>query len=550
MAMRERLSVKKTESVLTVLLLCVLLAYLALYAFADFRGFARLATSDMYEDTLAARLMWEEGSLFPKRFLFGNQLYVLATPSLSALFYGLTGSMNTAMALATTCMSLLLLWSLDWMLRPFTRRPLLRAAALLAAVGLFFGPGTIRREDGPQLFYVMCSFYTCYAITNFVTLGDYARARIDGAKRLPALLLSLALCFCMGLQSPRQTAVTVLPLLCLEGLRLLLRLCKRQPLLPQEARAPLLRTVLYTAANLTGLFASRLLPVRKHTIYPGLSIFQGASLSGKLREVRAALYGISGLDYVMREDGPPFFLLMFLFCMGLVLAAVWLLVRRKEKEQAAASFWYLSVIAALGVVAAFFVTGVNMRTIYLFPLYFLPAFSLVLLGRHIRPERFCLLAALLLLLSGVNLYFSYREDVEAVLDPAETPAEAVCRYALENGRDLVYGEQSHTAPCIAVCSDGKLIAGCWQAEIPFKVSPYINIRDIYHFADFRRAIFVFQEHEIREGVLEEAKANGAELSFCGQFGVYHVYNASQQLLYPVTDFLEYVEWSDAWEEYR
>ena len=43
--MRERLSVKKTESVLTVLLLCVLLAYLALYAFADFRGFARLATS-------------------------------------------------------------------------------------------------------------------------------------------------------------------------------------------------------------------------------------------------------------------------------------------------------------------------------------------------------------------------------------------------------------------------------------------------------------------------------------------------------------------------
>ena len=548
--MRQLQSNRKTESVLTALLLCVLLAYLALYAFADFRGFARLATSDMYEDTLASRLMWEEGTLFPQRFLFGNQLYVLATPSLAALFYGLTGSMNRAMALATTCMSLLLLWSLDWMLRPFTRRPLLRAAALLAAVGLFFGPGTVRREDGPQLFYVMCSFYSCYTLTNFVTLGDYARARLDGKGRLPALLLSLALCFCMGLQSPRQTAVTVLPLLCLEGLRLLFRLWKRQLPLPPEARPPLLRAALYAAANLAGLFASRFLPVHKHTIYPGLSIFQGASVSGKLREVRAALYGVSGLDYVLREDSSFFFLLMFVFCAALVLAAVWLLVRRKEKQQAAASFWYLSVIAALGVVAAFFVTGVNMRTIYLFPLYFLPAFSLVLIGRYIRPERFAALAALLLLLSGANLYFSYREDVAAVLAPEETPAEAVCRFALENGRELVYGEQSQTAPNIAVCSDGALIAGCWQAETPFKVSPYINIRDIYHFSDFRKAIYVFQSYEVEEGAVQLMLDSGIDLRFHGQFGSYHVYTSPQQLLYPVTDYMEFAASSPLWEEYR
>ena len=179
----------KTEYLLAGLLLLVLLAYLGLFGFLNFRGFARLALADMYEDTLCARLMWEAKSIFPKRFLFGNQFYVIATPVLAALFYGLCGSMNTAMALATTVMSLLILLSMDWMLRPVLKKPWQRLAALLAFVGLLFGPGSARREDGTQLFFVMCSYYACYVICDFVVLGDYARARLSGGRRLPALLI-------------------------------------------------------------------------------------------------------------------------------------------------------------------------------------------------------------------------------------------------------------------------------------------------------------------------------------------------------------------------
>ncbi|MDO4989686.1 MAG: hypothetical protein Q4E45_04185 [Eubacteriales bacterium] len=536
---------RKTETALTVLLLLVLLGYLALYAYADFKGFARLSTTDMYEDTLVARLMWEGGTLFPKRYLFGNQLYVIATPALSALFYGLTGSMNLAMALATTCMSLLLLLSLDWMLRPFTKRPLPRAAALLAAVGLFFGPGSIRREDGPQLFYVMCSFYACYTITNFVVMGDYARARLDSRPRLPALLAALALCFCTGLQSPRQTAVTVLPLLCLEGLRLLSRLRKKLPPLAPGTRMPLLRTLAYTAANLAGLCASRFLPARKHTIYTGASVFSGASAADKLRSVRLALSTVSGFDYVAKSDARWFFLLMFLFCLLLDLAAAWLLLlRRKEEEKDAACFWWLSLIAALGAVAAFFVTSVNLRPIYLFTLYFLPALSLVLIARRVRPGLFRGLAAVLLLLTAANLHFSYREDIAAVNYPGETANEAVCRYALDSGYEYVYGAHSSTAPNIAACSDGKLIAGCWDDEVIYKVSPHINIRDIYHFLDYDRGIYIFRDTELKAG-LYEAEAAGAVLTFRGQFGPYYVYTSSMQLLYPISDNVDY---NPRWQE--
>ncbi len=540
---------RNTETVLTVLLLLVLLGYLALYAWADFKGFARLSTADMYEDTLAARLMWEGGTLFPRRFLFGNQFYVIATPALAALYYGLTGSMNTGMALATTCMSLLLLLSLDWMLRPFTKRPLIRAAVLLAAVGLFFGPGAMRREDGPQLFYVMCSFYACYTITNFVAMGDYARARLDGRLRLPALILTLSLCFCSGLQSPRQTAVTVLPLLCLEGLRLLGRLRKKLPLLAPGERMPLLRVLGYAAANLAGLFSVRFVPIHKHTIYTGASVFSGGSVPDKIRTVRTALSAVTGADYFLNGDPDWwFFLLMFLFCQLLILTAAWLLlIRRREGESNAACFWWLSVIAAFGAVAAFFLTSVNLRAIYLFPLYFLPALSLVLIARRAAPGRFYALVAVLLLLSAVNLWYSYRYDVRAVHFPGETNDEAVCRFALENGYDYVYGASSGTAPNIAVCSDGKLIAGCWDDEVLFKVSPHINIRDIYHFSDGERGIYVFMDHEL-ESALYEIDAAGITVTFRGQFGPYHVYTSPWQLLYPISDN---IDWHPRWvDEYR
>ncbi len=204
---------RKTEYILTALIALVILGYLCVYTVIDFHGFARLCTSDMYEDTLVARLMWEQKTLFPANYLFGNQFYIVATPVLSALFYGLTGSMNRAMAWATLVMSAFLLLSMDWMLRAHERRPMVRAAALLTFLASIFGPYTVFREDGQQLFFAMCSFYACYLICFFTVLGDYARARESEALRLPALLLSLFLCFCTGMQSLRQTCVLILPLL-------------------------------------------------------------------------------------------------------------------------------------------------------------------------------------------------------------------------------------------------------------------------------------------------------------------------------------------------
>ena len=88
------------------------------------------------------------------------------------------------------------------------------------------------------------------------------------------------------------------------------------------------------------------MPVRKHTIYTGASVFSGATVIDKLRDIRSALTDVSGLAYVMNGENRFFFLLVFLFCAGLVLGAAWLLTfRRREEERIASCFWWLSMIA-------------------------------------------------------------------------------------------------------------------------------------------------------------------------------------------------------------
>ena len=48
------------------------------------------------------------------------------------------------------------------------------------------------------------------------------------------------------------------------------------------------------------------------------------------------------------------------------------------------------------------------------------------------------------------------------------------------------------------------------------------------------SIFVFLETELPNAIAE-TEANGTELYFQAQFGIYHVYTASRQLLYPISE---------------
>ena len=533
---------EKQERTFSLIIILVLLAYFAVFAIVNFAGFAYFCNADMYEDTLVARLMWEQKTLFPANYIFGNQYYVIATPVFAALFYGLTGSMNTAMALATTLMSLLIVLSLGWMIKPYIKSRSTQLAVLLALAAAVYMPRIIESDEG-QLFFVMASYYACYLITFFFLAGDYVRARTDSSLRPAALAVSLVLAFCTGMQSLRQTCVSILPILAVEFISALRRLLAREKLWPKGRRMPLCRALGYTAANIGGVLLMKLLGVPNQSIYSDASVLDGAGLNGKLWRFIAASRTVSGFECVKNNGG--FFVLMFVFFTALLIAAAVILLRKvKAAPEGIGAYWWLSVMSLLAVIAASFFTTVKLRAIYLFIYYPLLALSAAIVLERAAPKLRRALIIALCVLSAGNLYFSYGEDLRGALSEEKLVSEQICDYAVDNGYELLYGNISYLTPNAAAYSDGKLIAGCWENDTIFHAIPYLNTRDIYRSTDYSRALFVFYKDEV-DAAYSEAAGSGAVLTERTRIGDYVLCTSSQQLMYPTTDIIElYVSYGD------
>lgn len=516
----------KTEKLLTVLTVGTILCFFAVFAVINFCCFTFFCEPDMYADTLVARLMWEGKTLFPFAYVFGNQLYVIATPVLSALFYGLGAGQNAAMALATTVMSLFIVLSFLWMLRPFVKNTLVLSAALLVLVSCVFGEKLVNQEQG-QLLFILCSYYACYIITLFVVLGDYARSFKDSGLRPAALVLSLLLSFATGMQSLRQTCIMVLPILAFQGLVIAAGRVKDGGFNWRKYGASTARALAYAAANLAGALFVRLFDVHQYTIFDTAA----PDFGQRLGDIYRACRDISGFCWADPEH--PFFILLFVFQAALLIYAAVLQIKSRRQGGELSAMWWLFLISLTAVIAAALVTSLSIRSVYLFTYFPLLALSIVLVMERLRPARRYAVSLLLCILALGNLYNSYLPSVREAMEGEENRYEQICDWAVAQGYELVYGSHSNVAPMVAAYSDGKLISGGWNDEVMFKAQEYLNLQNIYSLEDVNRAIFVFQSYEL-DYAFEAAAAAGAELSFHGQYGDLSVYTSTVQLMYPRT----------------
>ena len=510
-----------------VLVLCCIGACLVMYGRLNFSGFARFCNADVYADSQVAMRMWEQKTLFPEGWLFGNQFYALATPVLAALMYGLTGSVNTGMVLATEIMTVLIFVSFLWLLRALTRDTLLQLTAclaLLAANVAPYGPYSVNS----MLFFTQASFYACYLITLFVVFGDYLRAYVSDEVRPGAWMLSLVLSFAMGMQSLRQTVVMVLPILACE-----LFVTLRRRLLKRKAwdRATLVRSLSYAGANVAGVLVIKLLDPPNTSIYGSMEAAPLADLLARLEPLGAALSEVTSLSYVLEGSST---LEMNLVILGMILlaliGAVLYLVRIHREETPLELCWLLLAVGMLGVLLSTVVLTVTIRGIYLFMWFPLVACSVVMLMKKLPGT---LKACLVVLLCGASLvgirdgYGIYMEILEKA---GPTDAAQACQWAVEEGYDYVYGDYWGAAPAVAVYSDGELQAGCWHTpENVFYVELVNNPQDIYGEEENERAIYVFTAEDESAG-LAAAEARGVTMEKAAQFGDLRVYTSPEQLM--------------------
>lgn len=499
---------------------------LAMYGQLNFAGFARYCNADVYADSQVAVRMWEQKTLFPEGWLFGNQFYVLATPVLAALLYGLTGSANLAMVLATEIMTALIFLSFLWLLRSLTKDLLLQLTAclvLLAANVAPYGPYSVNS----MLFFTQASFYACYLITLFVVLGDYIRVYSEKKSPKAVWTLALVLSFAMGMQSLRQTVVMVLPILACE-----IFVTLRRKILGKKAwnRETLVHSLSYAGANLAGVIVIELLNPPNTSIYGNLEAAAPESIAQRLEAVVTALCEITSLSYVLEGECTRALALVILGLIGLaVLGVIFWLIRIHREEKPLELCWLLLAVGILGVLLSTIVLNITLRGIYLFLWFPLVACSVLMLMGKLPKLLNMVLVLLLCGVSLVGMRDSYGIYLQ-LLEEGPTEAEQVCQWAMEEGYTYVYGDYWEMAPQIAVCSDGALEAGCWHSlENVFYVEMVNTPQDIYGEAENEKAVYVFTSLDEEAG-LKNASERGITMEKAAQFGDCRVYTASAPLM--------------------
>ena len=385
-----------------------ILAQLLVFAYLGARGFSRYCNSDTFADMQVAKRMWEQKTLFPSGWTFGNQCYVVATPVLASLFYGLLGNINLSMVLATEVMTMLILLSFLWLLRAAVEDRQFRLVGCLTLITSVIAPYGVYSVNS-MLFFTQASFYGCYLITLFVVFGDYIRAFLSEKTRGIAWTLSLLLCFGTGMQSLRQTVIMILPIAAYElftGLRNALQ--HKKPWSGSDFWR-LLRVLTYGGANLAGVLVTKLLHVASAPIFGDGNLSGTDQLIEKCRAIVSAIAEITGLEYLLEGgDCSRFIVLLIAFPIVLFLAALpfWL-ARIKQRETPLEQCWILCIIGILGVFLSTLVLNITLRGIYAFMWFPLVAVSTLILLKKMPKVPQYLVTILVCLFSLGSLYYCY-----------------------------------------------------------------------------------------------------------------------------------------------
>lgn len=495
----------KREKIFSVVLTVLLLGFVGMVFYINFSINPEYYDGDIYNDINYAKEAWKAKSLFPKDWIFGNQTYVVATPVLAALFYGITGNGFTAMAIASCIMTVLTLLTYDWMTRTlFSYNE--RTAGFLFMIGfLLLKAHVATNQQGIQAFFTMASYYACYLINAFIVYGCYVRIRqgkFTGKHIIPAII-GAALSFGTGMQSLRQTAVMALPLVACEVLLIIIYSAK-------DKRFAISYSTLFSAivfiANIAGLVAMRFIEINQNSIY-GTTAFVSSfkDFFRKLflnMESVALTFGLDALELRMRLVASIPFLLIILI--GFILC-VKDYIKNKCNEQGRFVLVMLLTLGCVSVFAAGVLTDVVNRALYYFMIYPLLAVCVSYIIVKFEKKRDVLFAVVAVFTAGMIIFRTAGavEEIKAGKDKNST-AHQIANYMLDNGYDTIYSVFGLSgvmdgAENVVVASGDKIHIVQFKnvdSSKPMKPVEYLCVKDGYKQWDNSKSLYLLRDHEL------------------------------------------------------
>lgn len=495
----------KREKIFSVVLTVLLLDFVGMVFYINFSINPEYYDGDIYNDINYAKEAWKAKSLFPKDWIFGNQTYVVATPVLAALFYGITGNGFTAMAIASCIMTVFVILTYDWMTRTlFSYNE--RTAGFLFMIGfLLLKAHVATSQQGIQAFFTMASYYACYLINAFIVYGCYVRIRqgkFTGKHIIPAII-GAALSFGTGMQSLRQTAVMALPLVACEVLLIIIYSAK-------DKRFAISYSTLFSAivfiANIAGLVAMRFIEINQNSIY-GTTAFVSSfkDFFRKLflnMESVALTFGLDALELRVRLVASIPFLLIILI--GFILC-VKDYIKNKCNEQGRFVLVMLLTLGCVSVFAAGVLTDVVNRALYYFMIYPLLAVCVSYIIVKFEKKRDILFSVVAVFTAGMIIFRTAGavEEIKAGKDKNST-AHQIANYMLDNGYDTIYSVFGLSgvmdgAENVVVASGDKIHIVQFKnvdSSKPMKPVEYLCVKDGYKQWDNSKSLYLLRDHEL------------------------------------------------------
>lgn len=222
-------------------LVCVLLlVYLAIFGYMNLCKYAQHVDSDIAAEALLAREIWQEKNLTPDDWIGSTERRAVGMPTIAALFYGMTGSMQTAAGLACILLGILFLLAFYYFLRKLS---IGRPAAVTALLVLCALPiNGWRNEDQmvpfvTLLLFLFADYYVLHSIYLFFSFLFYLQIREQKAVTRK-IMIEWAVLFIAGsvlnLGGQRCLQVVILPFLVMEILFLFLESKHFSERLPKE----------------------------------------------------------------------------------------------------------------------------------------------------------------------------------------------------------------------------------------------------------------------------------------------------------------------------
>lgn len=516
----------KREKIFSVVLTLLLFAFLGLVFYVNLSCNPEYYDGDIYNDINYAKEAWKAKSLFPKDWIFGNQTYVVATPVLAVLFYGITGNGFTAMAIASCIMTVFVILTYDWMTRTlFSYNE--RTAGFLFMIGfLLLKAHVATSQQGIQAFFTMASYYACYLINAFIVYGCYLRIRQGKftGKHIVLAIIGVALSFGTGMQSLRQTAVMALPLVACEILMIIIYSIRDKKFAISSST---LFSAIVFVSNIAGLIAMKFIEINQNSIYGTTALVKSFKEFGKKLfyniEYVALTFGLDALELRIRLAVSVLFLVIILI--GFILC-VKDFFKNKCTDQGRFVLVMLLTLGCVSVFAAGVLTDVVNRALYYFMIYPLLAVCVSYIIVKYPGKRKAFFSIIAVFVAGMIAFRTVGAvgEIKKGKDKNST-AHQIANYMLDNGYDTVFSVFGLSgvmdgAENVIVASGDKIHLVQFKRvdrSKPMKPIEYLCVKDDYRRRDNSKSLYLLRDYELPK-VRQLAEKYGISMTEKARFG--------------------------------